>query len=247
MSVDDRETKEMHRTGPGRVTTAGEDDLARARGKLDDDDDDLDADDEPGDAKSVTRAPIVTAASADDADEEADDDDDDLDDEDGDAVAATGADGELPAVSRKIRRRRRRTRPRSKTIAMKRLTREELRVGALMFPVVDDQRPRTRGECGEEQRPCPWVACKFHLYLDVNPETGSIKINFPDLEPWEMKDTCSLDVAGRGGITLEEVGEIMNLTRERIRQVEVRGLLKLKMGSPSPDEIGAALIRRPGQ
>ena len=78
-------------------------------------------------------------------------------------------------------------------------------------------------------RPCPWVSCKHHLYLDVNPETGSIKINFPDLESWELAETCALDVAERGGITLEEVGEIMNLTRERIRQVEVRGLLKLKM------------------
>jgi hypothetical protein len=80
------------------------------------------------------------------------------------------------------------------------------------------------------------------VQADINPETGSIKINFPDLEPWELKHTCALDVAERGGITLEEVGEIMNLTRERIRQVEVRGLLKLKMGSPSPDELGAELL-----
>lgn len=151
-------------------------------------------------------------------------------------------DGETPEVSRKIRRRRRRTRPRSKTIAMKRLTREELRVGALMYPPVDIPRPTTRAECRDEMRPCPWVACKHHLYLDINPETGSIKINFPDLEPWELQHTCALDVAERGGITLEEVGEIMNLTRERIRQVEVRGLLKLKMGSPSPDELGAELL-----
>ena len=152
------------------------------------------------------------------------------------------AEGGVPSVSRKIRRRRRRTRPRSKTIAMKRLTREELRQGALMYPPVDIPRPTTREECRGEMRPCPWVACKHHLYLDINPETGSIKINFPDLEPWELKHTCALDVAERGGITLEEVGEIMNLTRERIRQVEVRGLLKLKMGSPSPDELGAELL-----
>lgn len=155
-----------------------------------------------------------------------------------DAVSADAP----PEVSRKVRRRRRRTRPRSKTIAMKRLTREELRQGALMYPPVDIPRPNSRAECREEMRPCPWVACKHHLYLDINPETGSIKINFPDLEPWELKHTCALDVAERGGITLEEVGEIMNLTRERIRQVEVRGLLKLKMGSPSPDELGADLL-----
>ena len=160
-----------------------------------------------------------------------------------DADGGITADGELPPeVSRKVRRRRRRTRPRSKTIAMKRLTREDLRQGALMYPPVDIPRPTSRAECREEMRPCPWVACKHHLYLDINPETGSIKINFPELEPWELKHTCALDVAERGGITLEEVGEIMNLTRERIRQVEVRGLLKLKMGSPSPDELGAELL-----
>jgi hypothetical protein len=183
-----------------------------------------------------------------------DEDEDELEGHDGaaDAEDATGdADGDgdpaitaagMPEVSRKVRRRRRRTRPRSKTIAMKRLTREELRQGALMYPPVDIPRPTSRAECREEMRPCPWVACKHHLYLDINPETGSIKINFPDLEPWELKHTCALDVAERGGITLEEVGEIMNLTRERIRQVEVRGLLKLKMGSPSPDELGADLL-----
>jgi len=92
-------------------------------------------------------------------------------------------------------------------------------------------RPQTWGDCksgSNSVRPCPWVSCKHHLYLDVNPETGSIKINFPDLDPWELKDTCALDVAERGGITLEEVGEIANLTRERVRQIEVRGLLQLR-------------------
>ena len=174
-------------------------------------------------------------------------DDDDRDDdgceaEFDDAAANSAATGGVPELSRKVRRRRRRTRPRSKTIAMKRLTREELRQGALMYPPVDIPRPTSREQCRGEMRPCPWVACKHHLYLDINPETGSIKINFPDLEPWDLKHTCALDVAEQGGITLEEVGEIMNLTRERIRQVEVRGLLKLKMGSPSPDELGAELF-----
>lgn len=145
-----------------------------------------------------------------------------------DAGDEASTDGEAPEVSRKIRRRRRRTRPRSKTIAMKRLTREELRVGALMYPPVDIPRPTSRAECKEEMRPCPWVACKHHLYLDINPETGSIKINFPDLEPWEMKHTCALDVAEQGALTLEEIGLITNLTRERIRQVESHGLMKLK-------------------
>lgn len=62
----------------------------------------------------------------------------------------------------------------------------------------------------------------------MNPRSGAIKVNFPNLEVWEMTETCALDVADRGGVTLEDVGAIMNLTRERIRQLETRGVAKLK-------------------
>jgi hypothetical protein len=133
-----------------------------------------------------------------------------------------------PPISRKSTRR---TRPRSKTIALKRLTRAELQLGAMLYPPVDDPRPKTRSECRGEQRPCPWVACKHHLYLDINPETRSIKLNFPELEPWELEHTCALDIAEAGALTLEEIGKVTNLTRERVRQVEVRGLLKLQARS----------------
>jgi hypothetical protein len=97
-----------------------------------------------------------------------------------------------------------------------------------LLRVIDGQRPKTRADCMTGPRPCLFVSCKHNLYLDVNPETGSIKLNFPDKEIWELQYTCALDVAEKGGITLEEVGEIMNLTRERIRQVETRGLTKLR-------------------
>lgn len=135
--------------------------------------------------------------------------------------------------------RRHHKRSRSKTIAPRRLTKEELRLSqTLATPEID--RPQTRSDCSSGVRPCPWVSCKHHLFLDVNPETGSIKLNFPEVELEDMRQTCSLDVADRGGITLEEVGEILNLTRERIRQVEVRGLLKLREVSPDGD-VGRAL------
>src|SRR5262245_44909940 len=133
-----------------------------------------------------------------------------------------------PAVSRKVRRSTRRTRPRGKTIALKRLTLSELSLGAVMYPPTDEPRPKTRAECRGHEGPCPWVACKHHLYLDINPATGSIKINFPDLEPWELERSCALDIAEAGALTLEEIGVVTNLTRERVRQLEVRGLLKLR-------------------
>jgi len=128
-------------------------------------------------------------------------------------------------------------RRRSKTMSRKEMARE-LRRRRLAGDVdpeeqellrsVEENRPRTRAECINGPRPCLFVSCKHNLYLDVNPETGSIKLNFPDKEIWELEHTCALDVAEKGGITLEEVGEIMNLTRERIRQVETRGLAKLR-------------------
>ncbi|HEY6034514.1 MAG TPA: sigma factor-like helix-turn-helix DNA-binding protein [Kofleriaceae bacterium] len=137
---------------------------------------------------------------------------------------------DVPATSRKIRPRR--SRPRARTIAARRLTTIELRE-VTSTATLQAERPRTRAECQHEQRPCPWVSCKHHLYLDVNPRTGSIKLNFPDLEPWELAHTCALDVADDGGHTLEEVGDITNLTRERIRQLELHGLLELRGRSRS--------------
>ena len=143
-----------------------------------------------------------------------------------------------------------RRRRRSKTMSRKEMARDLRRRRALglvdaeeaeLLREIEAARPRTRAECAGAARPCMFVSCKHHLYLDVNPRTGSIKLNFPDKEIWELAETCALDVADRGGITLEEVGAIMNLTRERIRQGETRGLYKLRIaadgGSVDPDEL----------
>ncbi|MBX2812640.1 MAG: DNA-binding protein [Myxococcales bacterium] len=132
-----------------------------------------------------------------------------------------------PASSGSLRLR---DKQRGVTIARKQMLRERrqlLEEGRLPV-IVDYERPTERTQCRHDKRPCLYVACRYHLYLDVHPRTGSIKINFPDKDVHELEETCALDVAERGGVTLEEVGEIMNLTRERIRQVESQGLEKLR-------------------
>jgi len=140
---------------------------------------------------------------------------------------------------------------RSKTMSRKEIARELRRQRT--FGVIDHEleqtireieasRPRSRADCAKAGRPCMFISCKHHLYLDVNPTTGSIKLNFPDLEVWELAETCALDVADRGGITLEEVGGIMNLTRERIRQVETRGLLKLRAIAEDEPRSGELIV-----
>jgi hypothetical protein len=122
----------------------------------------------------------------------------------------------------------RQPRSRARTIPARRLTKAEIAEGLALADDMEYVRPRTRAECAGGVRPCPFVSCRYHLYLDVNPETGSFKKNFPDLEVWEMPQTCALDVAEQGGTTLEDVGHIMNLTRERIRQIEANGIDKLQ-------------------
>jgi len=80
-------------------------------------------------------------------------------------------------------------------------------------------RPKCRAECAEVPRPCPYVSCRYNLYLDVT-EIGTLKMNWPDADPDEMTESCALDVADNGGITLETVAALVGMTRERIRQIE---------------------------
>lgn len=128
---------------------------------------------------------------------------------------------------------------RSQTLSTRRMAREYRKMKATgeLENTAGLWYPSTRAQCVNMPRPCLYVSCRHHLYLDVNEETGSVKFNFPDKEVWELEETCALDVADRGGITLEEVGSIMNLTRERIRQLELSGLEKLKNCSKGEDSL----------
>ena len=131
-------------------------------------------------------------------------------------------------------------RVRGRTISVKRLSKRDLELGKLeadeLLAGITAQRPRTRAEClpggPNEARPCPWVSCAHHLALDVSQRSGAIKVNTPDAdgEPdWSaMPESCALDVADRGGVTLEEVGAVMNLTRERVRQLEMQASVKVR-------------------
>jgi len=103
-------------------------------------------------------------------------------------------------------------------------------------PVSPYWRPETRADCSRVPRPCPYVGCQYNLYLDVL-RSGSLKYNFPHLEPSQMVVSCVLDMAeDECGCTLEAVGSVMNLTRERVRQIEARALMKLERMNPQLKE-----------
>jgi len=71
------------------------------------------------------------------------------------------------------------------------------------------------------------VSCRYHAYLEVNRTTGTVKFNFPDKEPWELEETCILDLAERGAMTFEEIGRRLNVTRERSRQIAAAALAQV--------------------
>lgn len=94
-------------------------------------------------------------------------------------------------------------------------------------PVVNYRRPRTREECAIVPRPCPFVGCRYHLYLDET-EAGNVYINFPDTPVLEMQHSCILDLAEKGPWSLRETSQILGLTPERIRQIELGVIEKLR-------------------
>ncbi len=94
--------------------------------------------------------------------------------------------------------------------------RTTFRAGLAVMAAIDSAsppaRPLVRGDCQGVQRPCGWHACKYNL---VNVRRGRRAPDAP---------TCVLDVADRGGATLEEVGIALGLTRERVRQIVTKAM-----------------------
>jgi hypothetical protein len=88
--------------------------------------------------------------------------------------------------------------------------------------------PKTRGDCVDGPRPCPFARCRHHLALDVDDRNGSIRHNFPGVAPGDWEHSCALDDADLGGMTLAEIGERMSITRERARQIEAVAMRKIR-------------------
>lgn len=93
--------------------------------------------------------------------------------------------------------------------------------------------------CPPSREPCPFVSCRHHLYLEVDEETGAVKINFPGRDPDEIGETCSLRVANEGsapdgnqgeGHTHKEIGLRLNLVPEVVRTILIPAMQHLNEG-----------------
>lgn len=100
-------------------------------------------------------------------------------------------------------------------------------------------RPRTRGDCAQVERPCPFVGCGQNLYLDVT-DAGSLSLNFPDVAPHEMPagGSCALDLADNDGMSMDEVAVTLQISRQRVQQIEAAALRKLANSAKARRVVG---------
>jgi len=91
--------------------------------------------------------------------------------------------------------------------------------------------PDDRGGCPEE-RPCPHVSCRYHLYLFVD-KRGALALPWGRrAKPWHLSESCALDMAEEKELSRVECGVAMNCSRERIRQIEISAIRKIRTAYP---------------
>jgi hypothetical protein len=82
----------------------------------------------------------------------------------------------------------------------------------------------TGGACRTLPGPCLRTICRFNLTSERRDNRGGKPAEERRLV---VRETCALEAAERGGMTLTEIASRFALTRERVRQIESSALAKL--------------------
>lgn len=109
------------------------------------------------------------------------------------------------------------------------LTRSERRHLRLVPPIREaSSLPMTRGECEGGARPCPLVSCRHNVCVDVS-SVGTLTVHWlPDEEP--DRPNCALDMAAAGGLSRDETGLLLGVSRQRVLQLEEQAERKMRAG-----------------
>lgn len=147
----------------------------------------------------------------------------------------------------KGRRKRREVEPWAVTVGGRHAREDEmerLNDALAIYRERPDDRPRTRAQCPSSGKPCPWVLCRYHLWLDRKQYKGRDALNmvWPDRAPEALDETCALHAAERHsgeGMSLQEVSDLIDTSRERVRQLEAEAMqaLKVAMGESGLDGV----------
>ena len=144
--------------------------------------------------------------------------------------------------------RKRRADPKARSLGGRRLTRAEREefaelVAELAAEGVRLGPPATFADC--PPGPCARVSCRHHLGLDVIAIVGRLSAGHVRRTPAVVKfarpgatigdaATCSLRVAAAGPLSVEQVGRLMGLEEQSVRNIEHAALAKLRAaGAPA--------------
>lgn len=102
-------------------------------------------------------------------------------------------------------------------------------------PEAVGERPRTRSDCEDGPRPCPWFECKYHLAVDEigqgNADVERTMIANKEFD-WS-KPTCALDVADEGKHSVRQVSAILGVNFQRVHAIERHAIRKALRGAAS--------------
>lgn len=98
------------------------------------------------------------------------------------------------------------------------------------------RRPQTREDCGQFERPCPFVACRHHLFLDVTAQGHILFPYGPDVAAIEtMPHTCALDAAESGERQIREIARGYNMTHQALRLTFHQAMARLREHTTAQD------------
>lgn len=120
------------------------------------------------------------------------------------------------------------------------------KIGLLLYPeanAIQAQRPRTRGDCVDGPRPCPWVGCRHHLYLQIK-SNGALCAQ--PVEPWDLRHSCSLDVAEEAeDLRLVDLAEALGVTHQNVSLALEDAVRSFKREAAKIIDPGADLADKP--
>lgn len=88
-------------------------------------------------------------------------------------------------------------------------------------------RPRTRADCIDGPRPCPWAGCRYHLLVYVEPSTGELTLPHGHDDPTLLAQTCALDQATQRQ-SYNAIGAVMGRSKELPRLIAINALKAIK-------------------
>lgn len=98
----------------------------------------------------------------------------------------------------------------------------------------------TNGQCRTVAGPCQHTECRYHM-----DNTGDVGVHVARASSKRVtSEACALDAAEHGPLKLDEIGERLGVTRERVRQIEKQAREKIARNHPALEEVLYAATQR---